>query len=98
MTTTPEPVEIHWDRTTAAKAARAGRAGLLGGAGAFLACALVCCFPLLAAAVAAIGLGTLATGAWAIGVVLLAAAVGTVLLGRRRRRAAHGSDASCDGG
>jgi DNA-binding transcriptional MerR regulator len=93
----PQPAQIRADRGTAARAARAGRTGLIGGAGLFAACVLVCCLPLLAAAAAAIGLGALATGAWALGagVLLVAAGTGVIVLRRRRRRQAHDGTGSC---
>jgi hypothetical protein len=99
MPTTPRPVELHTDRRAAARAARAGRSGLLGGAGLLTACALVCCLPLLTAAGAAVGLGTLTTGAWAAGAGILAATAvaGTIAL-RRRRKHAHGDPGSCADG
>ena len=92
---TPQPIEIHTDRGTAERAARAGRTGLLGGAGLFLACALVCCLPLLTAAAAAIGLGAIAAGAWALGAGVLVAAGIAVVLVRRRRTTAHEGTSSC---
>jgi len=75
----------------------AGRRGLLG-AGVFLACALSCCLPLLAAAGAAVGLGTLATGAWALGIGVLVAAGGLALLRRRKRSAAPAGTSACGDG
>jgi hypothetical protein len=96
MTTTPQPVEIHTDRTTAR---RARRTGFLGGAGLFAACVLVCCLPLVTAAAAAIGLGAVATGAWVPGAVVLGVAgvAGALVLRRRRTRPQVGTS-SCSGG
>ena len=93
--TAPEPIEIHTDRSTAERAARAGRTGLLGGVGLFLACALVCCLPLLTAAAAAIGLGAIAAGAWVLGAGALVAAGVAMVLVRRRRGTAHDGTSSC---